>query len=79
MTAGNGIGATTSFGTQSTEGEGFDFLIGLYYSVIAPYRNSPSCGWLMSDPTAAVARKLKSADGVYAWQPATVAARPGTM
>ncbi len=76
VTAGNGIGATTSFGTQSTEGEGFDFLIGLYYSVIAPYRNSPSCGWLMSDPTAAVARKLKSADGVYAWQPATVAGEP---
>ncbi len=76
VTAGNGIGATTSFGTQSTEGEGFDFLIGLFYSVIAPYRNSPSCGWLMSDVTASTVRKLKSADGVYAWQPATVAGQP---
>jgi HK97 family phage major capsid protein len=76
VTAGNGIGAVTSFGTQSTEGEGFDFLIGLYYSVIAPYRNSPSCGWLLSDPTAAVVRKLKSADGVYAWQPAVIAGAP---
>jgi HK97 family phage major capsid protein len=76
VTAGNGIGAVTSFGTQSTEGEGADFLIGLFYSVIAPYRNSPSCGWLMSDPTAAVLRKLKSADGVYAWQPSLVAGDP---
>lgn len=76
VTAGNGIGAVTSFGTQSTEGEGADFLIGLFYSVIAPYRNSPSCGWLMSDATAAILRKLKSADGVYAWQPSLVAGDP---
>lgn len=76
VTAGNGIGAVTSFGTQSTEGEGFDFLVDLFYSVIAPYRNSPSCGWLLSDVTAATVRKLKSADGVYAWQPATVAGQP---
>lgn len=76
VTAGNGIGAVTSFGTQSTEGEGADFLIGLYYSVIAPYRNSSSCGWLMSDPTAATLRKLKSADGVYAWQPSLIAGEP---
>jgi HK97 family phage major capsid protein len=75
-TAGNGIGAVTSFGTQSTEGEGFDFLMDLYYSVIAPYRNSPSCGWLLSDVTAATVRKLKSADGVYAWQPSTTAGAP---
>lgn len=76
VTAGNGIGAVTSFGTQSTEGEGADFLIGLFYSVIAPYRNSGSCGWLMSDPTASVLRKLKSADGVYAWQPSLIAGEP---
>jgi HK97 family phage major capsid protein len=76
VTAGNAIGAVTSFGTQSTEGEGFDFLIGLYYSVIAPYRNSPSCGWLLSDVTASTVRKLKSADGVYAWQPAVTAGAP---
>lgn len=76
VTAANSIGAVTSFGTQSTEGEGFDFLIGLYYSVIAPYRNSPSCGWLMSDVTASIVRKLKSADGVYAWQPSVTAGAP---
>ena len=76
VTAGNGIGAVTSFGTQSTEGEGFDFLIGTFYSVIAPYRNRPSCSWLMSDTTASVVRKLKSADGIYAWQPAVTLGQP---
>jgi len=75
-TAGNGIGAVTSFGTQSTEGEGFDFLIDLFYSVIAPYRNSKSCGWLMSDLGASQVRKLKSADGVYAWVPSVIVGQP---
>lgn len=76
VTAGNGIGAVTSYGTQSTEGEGFDFLIDLYYSVIAPYRNSASCGWLLSDVGASKVRKLKSADGVYAWQPSVIVGQP---
>lgn len=76
VTAGAGIGAVTSFGTQSTEGEGFDFLIDLYYSVIAPYRNSKSCGWLLSDIGASKVRKLKSADGVYAWQPSVIVGQP---
>jgi HK97 family phage major capsid protein len=76
VTAGNGIGAVTSYGTQSTEGEGFDFLIDLYYSVIAPYRNSSSCGWLLSDIGASKVRKLKSADGVYAWQPSVIVGQP---
>lgn len=76
VTAANAIGAVTSFGTQSTEGEGFDFLIDLYYSVIAPYRNSSSCGWLMSDVGASKVRKLKSADGVYAWQPSVIVGQP---
>lgn len=76
VTAGNGIGAVTSYGTQSTDGEGFDFLIDLYYSVIAPYRNSKSAGWLMSDIGASKVRKLKSADGVYAWTPSVIVGQP---
>lgn len=76
VTAGNGIGAVTSFGTQSTEGEGFDFLIDLFYSVIAPYRNSKSCGWLLSDVGASKVRKLKSSDGVYAWVPSVIVGQP---
>lgn len=76
VTAPNAIGAVSGFGTQSTEGEGFDFLIQLYHSVIAPYRNSSSAGWLMSDVGASKVRQLKSADGVYAWQPSVTAGAP---
>lgn len=77
VTAGNAIGAVTSFGTQSTEGEGFDFLISLYHSVVSGYRTNAS--WLMSDTAAATLRKLKSADGVYAWQASNIAGQPDTV
>ncbi|WP_371612881.1 phage major capsid protein [Streptomyces clavifer] len=46
-----------------------DDLIDLYYSVISPYRNSSSCGWLMRDATLGAARKLKDLQGQYLWQP----------
>jgi HK97 family phage major capsid protein len=78
-------GATTAAGTagglgaQSTAARGFDYLITLFHSVLAPYRNSSSCSWVMADPTAAMVRKVKSADGVYAWQPSVVAGQPDTI
>jgi HK97 family phage major capsid protein len=78
-------GATTAAGTagglgaQSTADRGFDYLITLFHSVLAPYRNSPSCSWVMADPTAAMVRKVKSADGVYAWQPSVIAGQPDTI
>jgi HK97 family phage major capsid protein len=78
-------GATTAagtaggFGTQSTADQGFDYLITLFHSVIDPYRRSASCAWLMSDPTAAKVRKIKSSEGVYAWQPSVVAGQPDTI
>lgn len=70
------VGTATTFGTQSTAGQGFDLLIDLFYSVIAPYRNSNSCGWLMSDIGASKVRKLKSTDGIYAWQASTIVGQP---
>lgn len=78
-------GATTAAGTagglgaQNTADRGFDYLITLFHSVLAPYRNSSGCSWVMSDPTAAMVRKVKSADGVYAWQPSVVAGQPDTI
>lgn len=78
-------GATTAAGTagglgaQSTADRGFDYLITLFHSVLAPYRNSTSCSWVMADPTAAMVRKVKSADGVYAWQSSVVAGQPDTI
>jgi HK97 family phage major capsid protein len=41
----------------------------LHYSVIAPYRASSACYWLMRDATVANARKLKDSTGQYLWQP----------
>lgn len=56
-----------------------DNLIDLMYSVIAPYRNSPSCGWLMRDATVGAVRKLKDSTGQYLWQPSLVAGAPDTL
>jgi HK97 family phage major capsid protein len=78
-------GATTAAGTagglgaQGTTDRGFDYLITLFHSVIAPYRARSSCSWVMADPTAAMVRKVKSTDGVYAWQPSVVAGQPDTI
>jgi len=46
-----------------------DNLIDLYYSVIAPYRNSRSAAWLAKDSTLATARKLKDTTNQYLWAP----------
>lgn len=73
------VGDSTGFGSQNVVDKGFDYLISLYHSVISPYRASASCGWLMSDATAAKVRKLKNSDGVYAWQPSVVVGAPDTI
>ena len=56
-----------------------DNLIDLYYSVISPYRNSKSCGWLMRDATLGTARKLKDTTGQYLWQPSLQVGAPDTI
>ena len=56
-----------------------DDLIDLYYSVIAPYRQSPSCGWMMKDATLGAVRKIKDGNGVYVWQPGLTAGAPDTI
>lgn len=56
-----------------------DDLIDLYFSVIAPYRNSPSCAWLMKDASLATARKFKGSDGQYIWQPSYQVGAPDTI
>ena len=55
-----------------------DNLIDLYYSVIAPYRNSSSAAWLMRDATLATVRKLKGSDNNYLWVPG-LAGAPDTI
>lgn len=56
-----------------------DNLIDLFYSVIAPYRNSQSCAWVMRDATVATVRKLKDSTGQYLWQPSVQLGVPDTL
>ncbi|MDX2705809.1 phage major capsid protein [Streptomyces sp. PA03-6a] len=66
-------------GTGVTGAFTADDLIDLYYSVIAPYRNSSSCAWLMKDSTVASLRKLKDTTNQYIWQPGLTAGSPDTL
>lgn len=78
-------GIVTSASAGVTGGTGVvgaftaDNLIDLYYSVISPYRNSTSCGWLMRDATLGAARKLKDQQGQYLWQPSIQVGAPDTL
>lgn len=65
--------------TSATANSGGDFLIDLYYSVIAPYRSSPSTAWMARDSTMAVLRKIKDTTGAYLFQPSLVAGTPDTL
>lgn len=54
-----------------------DSLIDLFYSLKAPYRTNAVFG--MAAGSLAVARKLKTTDGVYVWQPSLAAGQPETI
>lgn len=75
QTATTGVTGATSVAGVFTA----DNLIDLYYSVIAPYRASPSCGWMMRDATIAKVRKLKDDNNQYLWQPALTAGAPDIL
>lgn len=76
QTATTGVtGATTGASGAFTADE----LIDLYYSVIAPYRNSTSCAWMMRDATLARVRKLKDSQNQYLWQPGLQAGAPDLL
>lgn len=76
QTATTGVtGATTSASGTFTADE----LIDLYYSVIAPYRNSTSCAWMMRDATLARVRKLKDSQNQYLWQPGLQVGAPDIL
>lgn len=54
-----------------------DALIGLLYSLPAPYRNGGS--WAMNGTTLATVRKLKDGQNNYLWQPSYQAGQPETL
>lgn len=68
------LGATSA--TLASGVPSFDNLIDLFYSVIAPYRNSPAAGWLIKDSTAGAVRKLKDTSGRYLWESSVTAGTP---
>jgi HK97 family phage major capsid protein len=56
-----------------------DNLIDLYFSVIAPYRNSPAARWIVKDSTVGALRKIKDTTNQYLWQPGLVGGAPDTL
>lgn len=78
-------GVVTSASTGVTGGTGVtgaftaDNLIDLHFSVIAPYRNSKSCAWMMKDSTLGAVRKLKDSAGYYLFSPAATVGAPDTL
>jgi HK97 family phage major capsid protein len=57
----------------------YDDLVDLEYSVIAPYRDSSSCYWLMRDATVGAIRKIKDTTGQPIWQPSMIAGAPDLL
>ena len=78
-------GVVTSATLGKTGGAGVagkftgDDLIDLYFSVIAPYRASSACTWIMRDSTIGAARKLQDLNGQYIWQPGLQPGIPDTL
>lgn len=71
------LGVTTATGKVGVPSA--DDLLDLYYSVIAPYRNSPSASYIMKDTTVGALRKLKDTTGQYLWQPSLQAGAPDRL
>jgi len=76
------VTASTSAVTGGTGVAGaftYDNLVDLYFSIIAPYRDSSSCGWLLKDSSLATARKIKDSQNRPLWEPSLVAGTPDTL
>lgn len=56
-----------------------DNLIDLFFSVIAPYRNSRSAGWLLKDASLGAVRKLKDGAGRYLFDTGMGVGAPDTI
>ena len=80
----SGIAQTSTAGSTGANSVSGAFtaakLIDLFYSVIAPYRSSPSCNWLMRDATIAAVRQLTDVtSGQFLWQPGLQAGSPDSL
>lgn len=72
------IGVTGTTTGQSGAAQYTD-LVDLQYSVIAPYRSSRSCYWIMKDATVGGLRKLRDTTGQPIWQPSMQVGAPDLL
>jgi HK97 family phage major capsid protein len=72
------IGVTGTTTGQSGAPQYAD-LVDLMYSVIAPYRSSRSCYWIMRDATVGSLRKLRDTTGQPIWQPSMQIGAPDLL
>ena len=72
------IGVTGTTTGQSGAPQYVD-LVDLMYSVIAPYRQSRSCYWIMRDATVGGLRKLRDTTGQPIWQPSMQLGAPDLL
>jgi len=89
LVTGSGVAQPTGVITSATTGVtgaaavtgafSADNLIDLMFSVIAPYRNSSSAGWLVKDATLGAIRKLKDGAGRYLFEPAAIVGQPDSF
>jgi HK97 family phage major capsid protein len=68
-------GSSTSLGTGT--GQGGDYLLDLFHSVIPQYRGRAS--WIMNDSSVKAVRKVKDTTGQYLWQPGLAAGAPDLL
>jgi HK97 family phage major capsid protein len=68
-----GTGVAGAFAAANPQ----DRLIDLVHSLRQPYRQGAV--FVMNSSTAAVVRKMKTADGAFIWQPGLVAGQPSTL
>lgn len=68
-------GTTTAVGGAAQ----YNDLVDLQYSVIAPYRSSRSCYWIMKDATVGGLRKIKDTTGQPIWQPSMQVGAPDLL
>lgn len=68
-----GTGAAGAFPASNPQ----DKLVDLVHSLRQPYRQGAV--FVMNSATAAVLRKMKTADGAFLWQPSMIAGQPSTL
>lgn len=79
----NGVVTAATLGVTGGTGVSgaftYDNVADLFFSVIAPYRNSASAGWLLKDSSLAAVRKVKDSQGRPLWEPTMVPGNPDTL